>query len=103
MYIPVAGFLVTLFLLPKLPADNPIIKYNRLCDKGHHQSDNSKHNNKKIPSHYHFTFLYRQNTIQAFHAIFGFEALVKTEEIGSFTALDIEPATIDEIVVVAFH
>ncbi|KAI4450368.1 hypothetical protein C823_004901 [Eubacterium plexicaudatum ASF492] len=29
----------------------------------------------------------------------GFEALVKTEEIGSFTALDIEPATIDEIVV----
>lgn len=25
MYIPVAGFLVTLFLLPKLPADNPII------------------------------------------------------------------------------
>ena len=24
-YIPVAGFLVTLFLLPKLPADNPII------------------------------------------------------------------------------
>ena len=29
----------------------------------------------------------------------GFEALVKTEDIGSFTALDIEPATIDEIVV----
>ena len=25
MYIPVAGFLVTLFLLPKLPSDNPII------------------------------------------------------------------------------
>ena len=25
MYIPVAGFLVTLFFLPKLPADNPII------------------------------------------------------------------------------
>lgn len=25
MYIPVAGFLATLFLLPKLPADNPII------------------------------------------------------------------------------
>ena len=25
MYIPVAGFLVTLFLLPKLPADNPLI------------------------------------------------------------------------------
>lgn len=25
MYIPVAGFLVTLFLLPKLPANNPII------------------------------------------------------------------------------
>ena len=25
MYIPVAGFLVTLFLLPKLPADNPVI------------------------------------------------------------------------------
>ena len=25
MYIPVAGFLVTLFFLPKLPADNPVI------------------------------------------------------------------------------
>ena len=25
MYIPVVGFLVTLFLLPKLPADNPVI------------------------------------------------------------------------------
>ena len=29
----------------------------------------------------------------------GFEALVKTEDIGTFTVLDIEPATIDEIVV----
>lgn len=25
MYVPVAGFLVTLFLLPKMPADNPVI------------------------------------------------------------------------------
>lgn len=25
MYIPVAGFLATLFLLPKMPADNPIV------------------------------------------------------------------------------
>ena len=29
----------------------------------------------------------------------GFEALVKTEDVGAFSALDIEPATIDEIVV----
>ena len=29
----------------------------------------------------------------------GFEALVKTEDIGAFPALDIEPAAIDEIVV----
>ena len=29
----------------------------------------------------------------------GFEALVKAEDIGAFTALDIEPATIDDIVV----
>ena len=29
----------------------------------------------------------------------GFEALVKTEDTGAFTALSIEPATIDEIVV----
>ena len=25
MYIPVAGFLATLFFLPKIPADNPIV------------------------------------------------------------------------------
>lgn len=25
MYIPVAGFLATLFFLPKMPADNPIV------------------------------------------------------------------------------
>lgn len=29
----------------------------------------------------------------------GFEALVKTEDIGGFSDLSIEPATIDEIVV----
>ena len=29
----------------------------------------------------------------------GFEALVKAEDVGAFTGLDIEPATIDEIVV----
>ncbi len=29
----------------------------------------------------------------------GFEALVKTEDIGAFSALSVEPATIDEIVV----
>ena len=46
-----------------------------------------------------FPLIYKRRRLAFVLSRTGFEALVKTEEIGSFTALDIEPATIDEIVV----